>query len=113
MKKTLLETLLSSQPQGTQKQVGDAYHPIPCNFEFAASVAMDITRQRMDEAKRREFVVWCNQDAKSAILYGAGNVEQMNFTDIMNWLKFIGVKGEPVLVHFEGSEGDKLITIQN
>ena len=31
----------------------------------------------------------------------------------MNWLKRIGIPGEPLLVHFEGKDGDKLITIQN
>jgi len=113
MQKTLLASLLSTQPQGTQQQVGNAYNPIPCNFEFAASVSMEITQQRMDEASARKFVVWCNKDARSAIMYGAGNIDQGTFTDCMNWLKLIGIKGEPVLVHFEGADGDKLITIQN
>jgi protein tyrosine phosphatase (PTP) superfamily phosphohydrolase (DUF442 family) len=113
MKKDLLAQLLSTQPLGTRQQVGNAYNPIPCNFEFAASVSMEITQQRMDEASARNFVVWCNKDARSAIMYGAGNINQGTFTDCMNWLRLIGVKGEPVLVHFEGADGDKLITIQN
>ena len=113
MKKALLEQLLSTQPLGTQKQIGTAYGPVNCNFEFAASVSMEITQQRMDEASARKFVAWCNKDAKSAIMYGAGNIDQDTFTDCMNWLKLIGVKGEPVLVHFEGKDGDKLVTIQN
>jgi hypothetical protein len=113
MKKVVLEQLLSTQPQPTQLQVGKAYNPVNCNFEFAASVSMDITQQRMDEASARGFVVWCNKDARSAIMYGAGNIFQDKFTDCMNWLKLIGIKGEIVLVHFEGKDGDKLINIQN
>jgi len=113
MKKALLEQLLSTQPAGTQQQVGNAYQPLNCNFEFAASVSMDITQKRIDEAKARGFLVWCNQDAKSAIMYGAGNIDQDTFSDCMNWLKLIGIPAEPVLVHFEGRDGDKLVTIQN
>jgi hypothetical protein len=113
MKKVVLEQLLSTQPQPTQLQVGNAYKPVNCNFEFAASVSMDITQQRMDEASARGFVVWCNKDARSAIMYGAGNIYQDKFTDCMNWLKLIGIKGEIILVHFEGKDGDKLINIQN
>ncbi|MFH0919298.1 MAG: hypothetical protein V1913_02965 [Fibrobacterota bacterium] len=113
MKKVILEQLLSTQPQNTQQQVGNAYNPVKCNFEFAASVSMDITQQRMDEASDRGFIVWCNKDAKSAIVYGAGNIYQDKFTDCMNWLKLIGIKGETVMVHFEGNDGDKLINIQN
>ncbi len=113
MKKVILEQLLSTQPQPTQLQVGNAYKPVNCNFEFAASVSMDITQQRLDEASARGFVVWCNKDARSAIMYGAGNIYQNSFTDCMNWLKLIGIKGELVLTHFEGSDGDKLVNIQN
>jgi hypothetical protein len=113
MKKVILEQLLSTQPQNTQKQVGDAYGPVNCNFEFAASVSMEITQQRMNEASARGFVVWCNKDARSAIMYGAGNVYQDGFTDCMNWLKLIGIKGEIVMVHVDGKDGDKLINIQN
>ncbi len=113
MKKTLLEQLLSHQPVGTQQQVGNAYKPVNCNFEFAVSVSMTITQTRMDEASARGFVVWCNKDAKSAIMYGAGNIDQNTFADCMNWLKLIGIKGELILVHFEGKDGDKIITIQN
>ena len=113
MKKVILEQLLSTQPQNTQSQVGNAYNPVNCNFEFAASVSMEITQQRMDEASARGFVVWCNKDARSAIMYGAGNVYQHAFTDCMTWLKLIGVKGELVLTHFEGNDGEKLVNIQN
>ncbi len=113
MKKVILEQLLSTQPANTRQQVGNAYNPVNCNFEFAASVSMEITQQRMDEAGARGFVVWCNKDARSAIMYGAGNIDQGGFTDCMNWLKLIGVKGEPVLTHFAGNDGDKLVNIQN
>ncbi|MCD4655350.1 hypothetical protein K8T06_15625 [bacterium] len=113
MKKVILEQLLSTQPHNTQQQVGNAYNPVNCNFEFAVSVSMDITQKRMDEASARGFIVWCNKDAKSAIMYGAGNIYQNSFTDCMNWLKLIGIKGETVMVHFEGNDGDKLINIQN
>jgi hypothetical protein len=113
MKKILLETLLAHQPGDTRLQVGNSYNPVNCNFEFAASVAMDITQQRMDEASARGFIVWCNKDAKSAIMYGAGNIYQDTFTQCMDWLKQIGIKGETVIVHFEGNDGDKVINIQN
>jgi hypothetical protein len=113
MNKVILEQLLSHQPLHTQQQVGNAYKPVNCNFEFAASVSMVITQQRMDEASARGFVVWCNKDAKSAIIYGAGNIFQDSFTDCMDWLKLIGIKGEPVMVHCEGKDGDKLVNIQN
>ena len=113
MRKVILESLLSHQPLNTQQQVGNAYEPVNCNFEFAASVSMEITQQRMDEASARGFIVWCNKDAKSAIMYGAGIVYQDSFTDCMDWLKLIGIKGELVMVHCEGGDGDKLINIQN
>lgn len=113
MKKTILEQLLSDKPYDTKQKVGNAYSSESCNLEFAASVSMDITQERMDEASNRGFVVWCNKDAKSAIMYGAGNIYQDGFTDCMNWLKLIGIKGEPVMVHFESNDGDKLINIQN
>ncbi|MBN2345531.1 MAG: hypothetical protein JXO51_04010 [Candidatus Aminicenantes bacterium] len=113
MKKLILEQLLADKPPDTRQKVGQAFGPVSGNFEFAASVSMEITQQRMDEASDRGFVVWCNKDARSAIMYGAGNVHQEVFSDCMNWLKGIGIKGEIVMVHFEGQEGDKLINIQN
>lgn len=113
MKKIILEQLLSGKTHDTRQKVGNAFNPVKCNFEFAASVSMEITQQRMNEASDRGFIVWCNKDAKSAILYGAGNIYQDGFTGCMNWLKLIGMKGETVMIHFEGNDGDKLINIQN
>ena len=113
MKKVILEQLLADKPSDTRQKVGNAFQSVQGNFEFAASVSMAITQQRMDEASDRGFIVWCNKDAKSAIVYGAGNIYQDKFTDCMNWLKLIGIKGETVMVHFEGNDGDKLINIQN
>jgi hypothetical protein len=113
MTKIILETLLKDKPADTRQEVGDAFAAVRANFEFAASVSMTITQQRMDEASKRGFVVWCNKDARSAILYGAGHTYAEGFTDCMNWLKKIGVKGEVVMVHFEGRDGDKLVNIQN
>lgn len=113
MKKLILEQLLADKPLDTRQKVGNAFNPVQCNFEFAASVSMVITQQRMDEASDRGFIVWCNKDAKSAIMYGAGNIYQDKFTDCMNWLKRVGIQGETVMVHVEGQDGDKLINIQN
>ncbi len=113
MKKVILDQLLADKPWDTKQKVGNAFNPVACNFEFAASVSMDITQKRMDEASARGFIVWCNKDARSAIMYGAGNIYQDKFIDCMNWLKLIGVKDETVMIHFEGNDGDKLINIQN
>jgi hypothetical protein len=113
MKKVILETLLKDKPADTRRKVGGSFAATRSNFEFAASVSMTVTQQRMDEASSRGFVVWCNKDARSAIMYGAGNVSAERFTDCLGWLKEIGVKGEIVMVHFEGRDGDKLVNIQN
>lgn len=113
MKKVVLEQLLADKPSDTKVKVGNAFKTVTGNFEFAASVSMEITQQRMDEASDRGFIVWCNKDARSAVMYGAGSVYQNNFTDCMDWLKRIGIKGEVVLIHFEGADGEKIINIQN
>ena len=113
MKKVVLEQLLADKPPETKLKVGNAFQSVDGNFEFAASVSMEITQQRMDEASDRGFIVWCNKDAKSAIIYGAGDVYQDKFVDCMAWLKTIGVKGETVIVHLEGTDGEKLINIEN
>ncbi|MEJ2568417.1 MAG: hypothetical protein P8Z50_06045 [candidate division WOR-3 bacterium] len=112
MKKTLLDQLLSDKPMDTRNKVIDAFANISCNFEFAVSVNMSEMQKHMDDANAKGFIVWCNQDANSAIIYGAGSVYQENFKDCMTWINNIRVGTDVTLAHLMTNEGEKLIEIK-
>lgn len=112
MQKTLLDQLLADKPAETKSKVNNAFADVSCNFEFAVSVNMSKMQKHMDEANEKGFIVWCNQDAKSAIVYGAGFVYQDNFTDCMTWLNNIRVKNDVALAHFIANDGERIIEIK-
>ena len=111
IKKTLLKQLLKTQPEATQKQVGQAMASVPCNFEFVVAVKIPKMQKHMDNANQKGFMVWCNEDGNLAVMYGAGVVGQDNFTDHMQWLNKIRVIDQPAMVHFVTSDGEKVIEI--
>ncbi len=111
--KILLKQLLSDKPYDTKQKVSNAFNSVKFNFEFAVSVEMSKAQERMDESSDRSFIVWGNQDETSTIIYGAGNIYQNSFTNTIDWLKSIGIKSEVILIHFEGRDGDKILSIQN
>ena len=113
MQKALLEQLLANKPAETKSKVSNAFDDVSCNFEFAVSVNMSQVQKHMDEANEKGFIAWCNQDAKSAIIYGAGSVYQDNFTDCMTWLNNIRVKSDVALAHFIANDGEKIIEIKD
>jgi hypothetical protein len=112
MEKTILTQLLSNKPQETKSQLTNAFARVQGNLEFAVSVETSRTKQHMDEANRKGFgPVWCNSDARSAILYSFGLVDQAGFADVLKWLGAIRVTGDVALVHFAGADGDKIVEI--
>jgi hypothetical protein len=112
MQKTLLDQLLDDKPAETRSQVNNAFADVSCNFEFAVSVSMSKMQKHMDDANEKGFITWCNEDGKSAIIYGAGFVYQDDFTDFMTWLNNIRVKNDVALAHFMTDDGEKIIEIK-
>ncbi len=112
MQKTLLDQLLSNKPAETITLVSAQFAGLPCNLEFAVSVNTSRVQQHMDEANERGFIAWCNQDAKSAIIYGAGLVSPDGFADCMTWLRRIRIESDVALVHLMANDGDKVLVIQ-
>ncbi len=112
MEKTLLSQLLSDKPMDTKNKATEAFANVDCNFEFAVSVNMSEMQGHMDNANMKGFIVWCNQDANSAIIYGAGSVYQESFTECMNWINSIRVGTDVALTHFMTNEGEKFLEIK-
>ena len=112
MPKTLLKQLLETQPEATRKQVGQAMAAVPGNFEFFVSVSIPKMQKHMDAANKKGFMVWCNEDGQTAILYGAGMVDQNSFSGSMEWLNKIRTKGSPAMAHFLASDGEKIVEIK-
>ena len=112
IKKTLLDKLLTTQPEATKKQVGQAMAEVPGNFEFVVSVNIPDMQKHMDAANKKGFMVWCNEDGKLAILYGAGMVDQSSFAGAMTWLKDIRRPGQPVMAHFLSGDEERMLEIK-
>ena len=109
MQKVLLEQMLANKTVETKKQVSSAFANISCNFEFAVSVTMSQMQRHMDDANEKGFVVWCNQDSKSAVIYGAGSIYDV--ADCLSWLYVIRVKNEPAVAHYAAADGEKVVEI--
>lgn len=69
-------------------------------------------QKHMDDANEKGFIAWCNEDGKSAIIYGAGFVYQDDFTNCMTWLNNIRVKNDVALAHIMTNDGEKTIEIK-
>ena len=66
----------------------------------------------MDEAGQKGFVVWCNEDGKLAVMYGAGKIGPDTFADRMKWINDIRIAAQPAMAHFITSDGEKIIEIK-
>jgi hypothetical protein len=108
----LLEAFLSTQPILTQKQQRARFASIQFNFEFGFFIAKNMAESIANEAMGMGFTVWGNIDSSSAFLYGAGLVDQIQFTDIINWLRNSATQGQKINVGIHNpSEQMKLVQI--
>jgi len=112
MQKTILNQLLKDKSADTRDQVSSAYTAIPCNYEFAVSVSLAEMQNHMDAANEKGFIAWCNEDGISAIIYGAGQIGQDDFTDRMTWLNTIRLENDVAMAHFMANDGEKFVEIK-
>ncbi|NTU73423.1 hypothetical protein HGB07_04615 [Candidatus Roizmanbacteria bacterium] len=52
----------------------------------------------MDQANSKCIAAWCNNDKKTAMLYGLGQVYRNDFEDVMNWVRDITLFGKKAMV---------------
>jgi hypothetical protein len=109
---TLLNVYLSAMPTATQVQQKARFAGVAANLEFGLFVPMHTAERLAGEAMQKGFTVWGNIDATSAFLYGAGLVDQDEFTPVMTWLRNAATPNQKIQVGIHNSgEPLKLIEV--
>lgn len=97
----ILDGFLADLPNETQISLKRAFDPLrDANIEFTTWIHPDPVSNKkiMDQANSKHIAAWCNNDRKTALFYGLGQIDRDAVEDTMNWIRNITVAGKKATV---------------